>query len=80
MVTAMNYRFSGPGAMSPAKGAKVCGSIYIPNPIPTQRSIHYQFHGEYIGECADGFMVRPEFRSDGGALDTIFCRLLSDRI
>lgn len=75
-----NYRFSGPGARPPEKGATVAGGIYIPSCMPGSKPIaNYQFKGEYLGECADGFMVRPTWRSDGSAdMGTIICRNLSD--
>lgn len=73
----MSYVFSGPFAKTPPKGATVTGRIYVPSCMPWQRPLFdYEFSGQFIGECADGFMVKPNWRSDGGALDTIFCREL----
>ena len=76
----MSYKFSGPYAKTPAKGTMVKGRIYIPSCLPSQRPLFdYEFSGQFIGECADGFMVKPTCRSDGGALDTIFCRELQEQ-
>ena len=74
------YQFSGPNQKTPAKGATVRGKIYIPSCQPGATPIaNYTFEGEFRGECADGFMVRPTWRSDGGAdMGTIICRTLHD--
>lgn len=75
----MNYTFSGPYAKTPPKGSFVTGRVYVPNCMPGRPPLFdYEFSGTFIGECADGFMVKPERRSDGGALDTIFCRHLQE--
>lgn len=73
------YEFSGPRQNTPAKGAAVQGRIYIPDCMPGGKPIaDYTFKGTYLGECADGFMVRPTWRSDGSAdTGTIFCRNLT---
>ena len=78
MTTTMR-NFSGPFARSPANGAKVKGRIYIPSCIPGGPPLFdYTFQGTFIGECADGFMVKPDWRSDGGDLGTIFCRVVHE--
>ena len=76
------FNFSGPNQKIPAKGATVSGRIYIPSCMPGGKPIaNYTFEGEFRGECADGFMVRPTSRSDWTGADTddkgtIFCRTL----
>lgn len=71
------YYFSGPYAKTPVKGESVQGRVYTENCIPGHPPLcDYTFKGIFVGECADGFMVRPTWRSDGGELETIFCRSL----
>lgn len=59
----MNYRF---GTACPPIGATVHGKVYIPSCVPGNAPLfNYIFEGEFVGECADGFMTRPSSRSDG---------------
>ncbi len=70
----MNYQFSGPHAKSPRRGQQVSGHIYVSSCIPGNPPLFdYDFKGEFIGECADGFMVRPTWRSDASPDTTIIC-------
>lgn len=75
----MNYTFSTYGPVPP-KGTTVYGNVYISNPNPYSPPIaDYKFSGQFLGECADGFMVQPTYRSDGSKdTSTIFCRHLTD--
>lgn len=78
----MHFNFSGPGATAPQLGALVRGSVYIPSCMPGRPPIaDYKFEGEFIGECADGFMTRPAKISDGrdpNDVGTIFTQTLWD--
>lgn len=52
----MNYRL---GHETPKKGAPVCFSVFLDHPITGNAPIaDYQGWGEFLGESADGFMVK----------------------
>lgn len=51
-----SYHF---GRETPARGALVRFRVYIPSCLPGGEPIaDYRGHGAFIGECADGFMIR----------------------
>jgi len=53
-----SYRF---GIEAPALNAPVRFRVYIPDCLPGAEPIaDYHGHGRFIGECADGFMIRVE--------------------
>lgn len=47
------------GGGSSRPKARGCGFVYVPSCVPGNKPLaDYQGKGEYLGECADGFMTR----------------------
>lgn len=66
------------GREQPAKGQKVRFSVYVPSCVPGNKPLaDYQGKGEYLGECADGFMTRAtECTEPANVGEVIFTRAL----